>query len=107
MHNEDDEERGGTHASNVSSESESHSNKSKSPSPKPVQKSPTKLKGSPEPGPRTPPVEPNRNIKEKRNRYEYGRADRIQKSSGASWGRRPGMRPVEDPYRYVCRLVAG
>ena len=106
VHNEDDEERGGMQASNVSSDSESQSNKSKSPSPKPVQKSPTKLKGSPEPGPRTPPVESDRNIKEKRNRYEYGRADRIQKSFGAtSWGRRPGVRPFEDPYRYGCRLV--
>lgn len=105
VHNEEDEEKGGTQASNVSSESESESNKSKSPSPKPVQKSPTKLKGSPELAPRTPTVESDRNNKEKRNRYEYGRADRIQKSYGTSWGRRAGVRSLEDPYRYDWRLL--
>ena len=105
VHNEEDEEKGGTQASNVSSESESESNKSKSPSPKPVQKSPTKLKGSPELAPRTPPVESDRNKKEKRNRYEYGRADKIQKSYGTSWGRRAGVRSLEDPYRYNWRLL--
>ncbi|XP_078365828.1 uncharacterized protein LOC144650055 [Oculina patagonica] len=93
-----DEDRGAAQASDVSSESESESHKSKPQSPTPVQKSPTKLKvQSPDnTGPRTPPVESDRNIKENRNRNEYGRAE---KSYGSGWSRRAvGVRPQDDSY---------
>lgn len=87
-------------SSESDSESESESNKSKSNSPTPVSKSPVKPKTSPDKGPRTPPVESsyNRNAKDKRNRFEYGRAERMgkwqeaQTRQGSPWNRRP----VED-----------
>lgn len=104
-----DDDKGAKQASNESSDSESESNKSKSRSPTPVSKSPVKPKASPDKGPRTPPIESTtgRYVKEKRNRYEYGRADRIEKWREGQvrynnpWDpRRMGnTRPPEDPYR--------
>lgn len=104
-----DDDRGAKQASNESSDSESESTKSKSRSPTPVSKSPIKPKASPDKGPRTPPIESStgRYFKEKRNRYEYGRADRIEKWRETQlrynnpWDprRMGGTRPTEDPYR--------
>ncbi|XP_068721555.1 zinc finger CCCH domain-containing protein 18-like [Montipora capricornis] len=113
------EEKNEKQASHDSSDSESGSesesnpsiskSKSKSKSPDSVPKSPVKPKPTPDKGPRTPPKESTltrnvKDVKDRKNRFEYGRRERIEKGrpmrQGASWNRRlEGSRLTDDHNR--------
>lgn len=111
------EEKNEKQASHDSSDSESGSesesnpsiSKSKSKSPDPVPKSPVKPKPTTDKGPRTPPKESTltrnvKDVKDRKNRFEYGRRERIEKGrpmrQAASWNRRlEGSRLTDDHNR--------